>query len=88
MCDLLIKHQVNYVKTSTGYGPRPTTVDDIKKLKDFTQNLMLIKASGGISDLKEAEAMLEAGADIIGTSKSLAIMMAIRNGKGAHLERY
>jgi len=88
MCDLLIKHEVDYVKTSTGYGPRGATVDDIKKLKDFTQNSILIKASGGISDLKKAEAMLEAGADIIGTSKSLEIMRATRNGKDTHLERH
>jgi len=80
ICDLLIKHEVNYVKTSTGYGVRATTVDDIKKLKDFSQNAILIKASGGISDLKKAEAMFAAGAHIIGTSKSLEIMRAIRDG--------
>ena len=62
-----------YIKTSTGYyGGYGATVKDVKVIKSVSGNLK-IKASGGISNLKDALAMLEAGADRIGTSKAVDI---------------
>ena len=45
---------------------------DVKVIKSVSGNLK-IKASGGISNLKDALAMIEAGADRIGTSKAVDI---------------
>lgn len=62
-----------YIKTSTGYyGGYGATLKDVKVIKSVSGNLK-IKASGGISNFKEALAMLEAGADRIGTSKAVDI---------------
>ena len=62
-----------YIKTSTGYyGGYGATLKDVKVIKSVSGNLK-IKASGGISNLKDALAMIEAGADRIGTSKALDI---------------
>ena len=62
-----------YIKTSTGYyGGYGATLKDVKVIKSVSGNLK-IKASGGISNLKDALAMLEAGADRIGTSKAVDI---------------
>ena len=46
----------------------------MRLMKDAVAGRAKVKASGGIRDWKTALAMLEAGADRIGTSASLAIM--------------
>lgn len=59
---------VDYIKTSSGYGPRATEVKDVKIIRKTIGNRGKIKASGGIKSLDELLNFLEAGADIIGTS--------------------
>lgn len=68
-----------YVKTSTGYGPRGATTEDIKLMRKTVGVKMGVKASGGIHDYKTAFAMIEAGADRIGTSSGLDIIGATTN---------
>jgi len=63
-----------FVKTSTGYGPRPPTIEDIAIMKEAVGDEVKIKASGGIENLEQAKAMLEAGAERIGTSHALQII--------------
>lgn len=69
-----------YVKTSTGYGPRKPTVDDIKIMRKAVGKDIKVKASGGIHNFKTAKSMIEAGADVIGTSSGLDIV-GIKNIK-------
>ncbi len=63
-----------FVKTSTGVGHPGATVEDVALLRDAVGLDMGIKASGGIRDLTQCLAMLQAGASVIGTSSSVAIM--------------
>jgi deoxyribose-phosphate aldolase len=63
-----------FIKTSTGYGPRGVTVDDVRLIRQAVGSACRIKASGGIKDLATVTAMIEAGADRIGTSSGPAIM--------------
>ncbi len=63
-----------FIKTSTGYGPRGATVDDVKLIRQAVGSACRIKASGGIRDLATLTAMIEAGAERIGTSAGPAIM--------------
>ena len=63
-----------FVKTSTGYGKGGATVDDIKLMRRIVGNDMEVKASGGIRTKEDAEAMVQAGADRIGASASVAIV--------------
>lgn len=63
-----------FVKTSTGYGPRTPTVEDIKIMRQAVGPNMGIKASGGIHTLEQASQMIEAGATRIGTSSALQII--------------
>jgi len=65
---------VDYVKTSTGIGPGGATVEDVRLLKEAVAGRAKVKAAGGIRDLKTALALLDAGADRLGTSASAAIM--------------
>jgi len=62
-----------FIKTSTGYyGGYGATVKDVKSIKSVAGNLQ-IKASGGMSKLKDCLEMINAGATRIGTSKALFI---------------
>lgn len=63
-----------FIKTSTGYGPRGATVEDVRLIKQAVGTSCRIKASGGIRDLATLTAMVEAGADRIGTSAGPEIM--------------
>lgn len=58
----------DYFKTSTGYGPRGTSVSDIKFVKKYLSSEIGVKASGGIHSFKQFMELLNAGADIVGSS--------------------
>jgi deoxyribose-phosphate aldolase len=73
-CRLAVEAGMDYVKTSTGFGAAGAAVEDVRLMKDAVAGRAKVKASGGIRDWKTTLAMLEAGADRIGTSASLAIM--------------
>lgn len=74
VAELLIKHKIDFIKTCTGYGPRNVTIEDIVKIKAFTGDRIKIKASGGIKSLEQAKALIEAGADRLGTSSGVSIV--------------
>jgi len=71
-----------FVKTSTGYGPRGATIEDIRLIRGAVGSSCRIKASGGIRDLAAATAMFEAGAERIGTSAGVAIMQEYQKRNG------
>ncbi|MDR4469082.1 MAG: deoxyribose-phosphate aldolase [Nitrospira sp.] len=73
-CHLVVEAGAEYVKTSTGFGAAGATVEDVRLMKDVVAGRAKVKASGGIRDWKTTLAMLEAGADRIGTSASLKIL--------------
>jgi deoxyribose-phosphate aldolase len=73
-CQLVVEAGADYVKTSTGFGVVGATVEDVRLMKEAVAGRAKVKASGGIRDWKTTLAMLEAGADRIGTSASVAIM--------------
>lgn len=65
------------VKTSTGVEPKTdidTKVRHIKLIRGVVGPDFLIKASGGISSMAGAQKVVEAGANIVGTSSSLKII--------------
>ncbi|MDO5716800.1 MAG: deoxyribose-phosphate aldolase [Tissierellia bacterium] len=64
----------DYVKTSTGFVAGGATLDAVETMKAHAGNGMKVKASGGIGSKEEAEKMIEAGADRLGTSRSLQII--------------
>jgi len=64
---------VRFIKTSTGYGPRGASIQDIESLRALLPDSVGIKASGGIKDLKQALGLLEAGAERLGSSAAAVI---------------
>ena len=73
-CRLAVEAGVDYVKTSTGFGAAGASVADVRLMKSAVAGRAKVKASGGIRDWKTTLAMLDAGADRIGTSASLKII--------------
>jgi|HubBroStandDraft_1064217.scaffolds.fasta_scaffold89069_2 deoxyribose-phosphate aldolase len=63
----------DFVKTSTGFGPRGATVEDIRLLGEVVGGRAQVKASGGIRTAAQARAMIGAGATRIGTSNGVEI---------------
>jgi deoxyribose-phosphate aldolase len=62
-----------FVKTSTGFGPRGATVRDIELLASVVGDRARIKASGGIRTAGDARALIAAGAARIGTSNGVGL---------------
>lgn len=81
-CHLVVEAGADYVKTSTGFGAAGATIEDVRLMKQTVAGKAKVKASGGIRDWKTALAMLEAGADRIGTSASLPILEQWRASLG------
>jgi deoxyribose-phosphate aldolase len=73
-CRLAVEAGMDYVKTSTGFSQAGATADDVRLMKEAVAGRAKVKASGGIRDWKATRALLEAGADRIGTSASLKIL--------------
>jgi deoxyribose-phosphate aldolase len=67
-----------FVKTSTGFhAGGGATVADVALLREIAGPHVGVKASGGIRSLADARAMLDAGANRIGTSASATILAAV-----------
>lgn len=65
---LVKKTGAQFVKTSTGFGPRGASLEDVWILREVSEGGLKIKASGGIRTLEEVKAFYYMGADRIGTS--------------------
>jgi deoxyribose-phosphate aldolase len=63
-----------FVKTSTGFSTGGATVADVQLLRRTVGPNMGVKASGGIRDYAAAKAMIDAGANRIGTSAGVKIL--------------
>lgn len=73
-CQLSEQAGAAFVKTSTGFSTGGADTRHVALMKKTVGSRVMVKASGGIRDLTTAMAMIEAGADRIGTSASVEIM--------------
>ena len=69
-----VRAGADYVKTSTGFSKGGATVEAVKLMRAAVGPNIGVKASGGIHNRSEAEAMIEAGASRIGASCGVAIV--------------
>lgn len=81
-CLLSKKAGADFVKTSTGFSKGGATVGDIALMRYVVGSAVGVKASGGIRTKEDAEAMAEAGADRIGASASVKIVLGDSSGAG------
>jgi len=73
-CTLAVEAGADFVKTSTGFGPRGASVRDVEIMRATVGPEIGVKAAGGIRNLETALAMLDAGATRLGTSAGSEIV--------------
>ncbi|MGN0328906.1 MAG: deoxyribose-phosphate aldolase [Lachnospira sp.] len=78
-CELAMEAGADYVKTSTGFSTGGATIYDVGLMKKVVGNKCKVKAAGGIRDYNTAMALIEAGADRIGTSSTIKILNEAKN---------
>lgn len=74
MCKIVSDAGADFIKTSTGFSKSGADLNDIILFKLNISENVKIKASGGIRNLEQALAFINAGASRIGTSSGVAIM--------------
>lgn len=79
LAEAALEGGADFLKTSTGFGPRGASLEDVRLLKAVAGDRAGVKASGGIRTREQALALLEAGASRLGTSSGPAL---VRGGEG------
>ena len=72
--EIALKVRPDFIKTSTGFGTGGATVEDVRLMKSVVGETVKVKAAGGIRDFETAAAMIEAGAERLGTSAGVELM--------------
>jgi deoxyribose-phosphate aldolase len=77
-CTLAKAAGADFVKTSTGFGPGGATAADVALMRKAVGDELGVKASGGVRDLQQLQAMVAAGATRIGASAGVRILKESR----------
>ena len=72
----------DFVKTSTGFGTGGAVLADVKLMKSVVGDDVKVKAAGGIRDLETCLAIIEAGAERIGSTSGIDIVEAYKKQLG------
>ena len=72
--EIAIQAGADFIKTSTGFGGGGATVADVALIRGVAGGRCGVKASGEIRTLADVKSLLDAGANRIGTSASVAIV--------------
>lgn len=73
-CQCCMEAGADFVKTSTGFSKAGATVQDVRLMKETVGDVCQVKAAGGVRSFEDLKAMIEAGADRIGTSSGVALL--------------
>jgi len=77
-CQLAVAAGADFVKSSTGFSHAGAVPADISLMRGVVGEKLGVKASGGIRTFEDAQTMVEAGANRIGTSSSVSIVESAR----------
>lgn len=90
LCEICSSLHVAFVKTSTGYGfvkqedgkflTKGATLDDLKLMRSHCPPEVQVKAAGGIRNLKDMLAAIDAGATRIGATATESILQEAATG--------
>ncbi|HUK88566.1 MAG TPA: deoxyribose-phosphate aldolase [Terriglobales bacterium] len=73
-CELSVAAGADFVKTSTGLAGGGATAEDVTLMRGVVGERCGVKAAGGIRTLADALAMIDAGANRLGTSTASQIV--------------
>lgn len=74
LCKIITETKADYIKTSTGFGTKGATLEDILLFKKHIGTDVKMKAAGGVRSMKDIEAFLSNGCERIGTSSAFKII--------------
>lgn len=77
LCHVVTQAGADFIKTSTGFGPKGATLADVELFRRHLGPNVKIKAAGGISTIQQAKDFLNAGCDRIGSSKLVRLLAEI-----------
>lgn len=72
---------VNFIKTNTGFGKRGVSKEDIEIINKTKNDILQVKASGGIKTFKQADELIKMGVNRLGTSSAVDIVLGMKEGK-------
>ncbi len=77
---------VDWIKNSSGWGAggTPATVDDVRLIKQHMHGISRIKVSGKVNTLSKLKELVEAGAELAGTSSAVLIMQDLEGDSNAY----
>lgn len=78
-CKCVSDAKADFIKTSTGFSTGGATVEDVALLRKHVDKAVQVKASGGVRNYEQLQAMVQAGATRIGTSSGVALMNKIES---------
>ena len=73
-CDIYGAAGVDYIKTSTGVASKGASIHDVQLIRNHLSDAVFIEASGGIKSYSFAKELINAGANLIGSSNSVMIV--------------
>ena len=78
--DAAVDAGVAYVKNASSGAVGRATPEDIAYLRERAPSSVKVKASGGIKTAEQVRALIDAGADLVGTSSSVSIVTGEAGG--------
>jgi len=78
-CRISVEAGASFVKTSTGFAEEGAKVEDVRLMREIVGKEFGVKAAGGIRTLADAAKMIEAGANRLGTSGSVAMIKELQD---------
>lgn len=74
MCRAVTSAGADYIKTSTGFGTKGATLEDVKLFGEKIGPNVKIKAAGGVKTKEDLEQFIKAGCSRIGTSSAVSLL--------------
>lgn len=72
--EYMVQAGADFYKTCSGMGPRGSTLEDVRLVREAIGSAIKIKVAGGVKNYQQACAFIAAGAQRIGTSSAVAII--------------
>ncbi|MBM6774410.1 deoxyribose-phosphate aldolase [Olsenella profusa] len=78
LCEVASRVLPDFIKTSTGFSTGGATVEDVRLMREHADKRVKVKAAGRIRDAETFLAMVSAGAERIGCTRSIPVMEGLR----------
>lgn len=81
VCQILAEYRGDFITTNTGFANRGVTVEDVLALREMADYDLGVKAAGGVRTVEQARALINAGANRLGTSAGIQIVETFEDGR-------